>query len=73
MGGGPESALRVNPLVTGDPHIRFYAGAPLVTPDGVPLGALCAVDRIPHEFTMERSLALSALSRQDVQALGMCR
>ncbi len=53
-----------NPLVTADPHIRFYCGIPLRSPDGQALGALCVLDRKPRTLGPEQLETLSALARQ---------
>ncbi|HEY1764383.1 MAG TPA: PAS domain S-box protein [Opitutaceae bacterium] len=53
-----------NPLVKGEPGIRFYAGAPLVTPDGAAIGALCVMDRKPRVLTEAQKRVLRVLSRQ---------
>ena len=60
-----------NPLVTGDPKIRFYAGAPLTTADGHALGMLCVTDHVPRELSLDQMEALRALSRQVVSQLEM--
>jgi len=53
-----------NALVTGAPHLRFYAGAPLQTPDGHALGTLCVLDRTPRRLDEGQKAALEALARQ---------
>lgn len=58
-----------NALVTGGPQIRFYAGAPLLTSDGVALGTLCVLDRAPRTLSDAERTALQALARQVVTTI----
>jgi PAS domain S-box-containing protein len=53
-----------NPVVAGEPHLRFYAGMPLVTSSGQALGTLCVIDRIPRELDPAQRHALQVLARQ---------
>lgn len=62
-----------NPLVTGRPGVRFYAGAPLVSPDGHAIGALCVMDRQPRTLTPDQLAALRALSRHVIGQLELRR
>ena len=52
-----------NPLVTGQPNIRFYAAAPLCTAEGHRVGAICVIDRAPKTLTQEQREGLRALAR----------
>ncbi len=56
--------FRDNPQVTGDPHIRFYAGAPLMSREGHAVGTLCVIDSRPRTLTRDQMEALDALRRQ---------
>ena len=53
-----------NPLVTGNPHLRFYAGALLETPDGLPLGTICVLDYEPRELDENQKALLRLMARQ---------
>jgi signal transduction histidine kinase len=63
-----DSRFADNPLVVGQPCIRFYAGAPLVAPNGHILGSLCVIDRKPRTLSPRQISALEALSRQVISA-----
>ena len=62
-----------NPLVTGAPHIRFYAGMPLKAEGGARLGTLCVIDREPRTITVAQEEQLALLARQVVSQLDMLR
>ena len=58
-----------NPFVVGAPYIRFYAGAPLTTPDGFAMGTLCVIDTQPRTLSEPQQQALASLSRLVVNQL----
>ncbi len=59
-----DPRFKNNPGVTGNPHIRFYAGAPIESSDGQALGTLCVIDFVPRTLTEDQNHALQALERQ---------
>jgi PAS domain S-box-containing protein len=64
-----DPRFKANPLVTGEPGIRFYARAPLYSPDGYLLGSLCIIDTIPRSLSEEQKKTLRTLASQVVSNL----
>ena len=68
-----DARFRANPLVTENPNVRFYAGAPLISQEGYALGTLCVIDRVPREISPEQKESLKALSRLVVTQMELRR
>ena len=70
-----DSRFDCNPLVSGSPHLRFYAGARIDTPEGLPLGTVCVLDYHPRPegLTAEQIEVLRALARQTMAYLELKR
>lgn len=64
-----DARFATNPLVSGDAGMRFYAGMPLVTPDGQAIGTVCVIDRQPRALNEVQRDALRALARITMQLL----
>ena len=62
-----------NPLVTGEPHIRFYAAMPVITPEGHALGTLCVIDRVARDLAPEQAALLRCLGNQVASQLQLRR
>lgn len=68
-----DSRFIDNALVTGPPHIRFYAGAPLRTPSGQNLGSFCVMDTVPRQFSAEQQVMLADLAAMVIDELELRR
>jgi PAS domain S-box-containing protein len=62
-----------NPWVTSDPHVRFYAGAPLLTPQGYPLGTVCVMDHLPRTLQPRQIEGLQAIAHETMLLLDLRR
>lgn len=68
-----DQVFAKNPLVTGEPHVRFYAGAPLAAPNGNLLGTICVIDRKPKELSPKQQEALRIISRLTIAQMELRR
>jgi PAS domain S-box-containing protein len=68
-----DKRFATNPLVTSDPHVRFYAGVPLTNAERQSLGTLCVIDHVPRELTPEQVEALRSIGRQVIKQMELRR
>ncbi|RZK78485.1 MAG: GAF domain-containing protein, partial [Methylobacterium sp.] len=68
-----DPRFEANPLVVGDPGLRFYAGALLKTADGHPIGTVCVLDTKPHQLTERQRKGLARLARQTMAQMELRR
>lgn len=68
-----DDRFRNNPLVTAEPRIRFYAGAPLILSGTHAIGSLCLIDRVPRTFTLEQRTLLQELAEITVSQIDLQR
>jgi hypothetical protein len=68
-----DARFREHPLVAGDPYVAFYAGAPLRTPEGIPVGVLAVLDREPRKLEEGQLGALRVVARQVVAQMELRR
>ncbi|ODH01171.1 ATPase [Nostoc sp. KVJ20] len=68
-----DEKLANNPVVTGYPYIRFYAGVPLITPKGDMLGTVCVIDQVPRQLSQKQVEAFVGLSRLVIDQLELRR
>lgn len=68
-----DERFKTNPYVTSEPRIRFYAGSPLVSPEGFKIGTLCVIDSRPKELNPKQIAALKMLGNQAMTQLDLRR
>ncbi|MBY6264188.1 GAF domain-containing protein [Azospirillum sp. 412522] len=65
-----DPRFQENPLVLGEPHIRFYAGAPIINRNGLALGSVCLIDRTPRSFGTVDRMVLAQLTVTALAIIG---
>jgi len=68
-----DPRFNCNPLVTGEPRLRFYAGALLESPNGLPLGTVCVLDYVPRDLSDDQAFVLQTLAHQVMSELELRR
>lgn len=68
-----DDRFKNSPLVTTDPKVRFYAGAPLISPSGHKIGSLCIMDKVPRKLRADQQKALRSLANHVVTQLELRR